>query len=217
MKTAKDVLKSIKDNDVKYVDLRFTDPRGKWQHVTFDISMIDEEIFAEGTMFDGSSIAGWKAINESDMTLMPDPVTATIDPFFRVEQLRERFGSEAVIDQAAELLVTGIVHVDDRADEVGDLLGDVADVRSAGSRAEQLGVATGVHHVVVPGEGPVPRALREIAVVGLRVEGDRCFVAQALKPGFTICVRRDPEVGLAQLHLVDDGHHVLLRWDGPRR
>ena len=82
MKTAKDVLKSIKDNDVKYVDLRFTDPRGKWQHVTFDIGMIDEDIFAEGTMFDGSSIAGWKAINESDMCLMPDPVTATIDPFF---------------------------------------------------------------------------------------------------------------------------------------
>jgi glutamine synthetase len=82
MKTAKDVLKEIKDNDVKYVDLRFTDPRGKWQHVTFDISMIDEDIFAEGTMFDGSSIAGWKAINESDMCLMPDPVTATIDPFF---------------------------------------------------------------------------------------------------------------------------------------
>ena len=82
MTTAKEVLKSIKDNDVKYVDLRFTDPRGKWQHVTFDISMIDEEIFAEGTMFDGSSIAGWKAINESDMTLMLDPETAVIDPFF---------------------------------------------------------------------------------------------------------------------------------------
>ena len=82
MKNAKDVLKSIKDNDVKYVDLRFTDPRGKWQHVTFDVSMIDEDIFAEGTMFDGSSIAGWKAINESDMCLMPDPLTATIDPFF---------------------------------------------------------------------------------------------------------------------------------------
>ena len=48
MKTAKDVLKSIKDNDVKYVDLRFTDPRGKWQHVTFDVSMIEEDIFAEG-------------------------------------------------------------------------------------------------------------------------------------------------------------------------
>ena len=82
MKTAKDVLKAIKDNDVKYVDFRFTDPKGKWQHVTFDVSMIDEEIFAEGTMFDGSSIAGWKAINESDMMLMPDPSTATIDPFF---------------------------------------------------------------------------------------------------------------------------------------
>jgi glutamine synthetase len=82
MKTAKDVLKAIKDNDVKYVDFRFTDPRGKWQHVTFDQTMIDEEIFAEGTMFDGSSIAGWKAINESDMTLMPDPTTAQMDPFF---------------------------------------------------------------------------------------------------------------------------------------
>src|SRR5438552_13079286 len=82
MKTAKDVLKSMKDNDVKYVDLRFTDPRGKWQHVTFDAGMIDEEAFAEGLMFDGSSIAGWKAINESDMCLMPDPVTATIHPFF---------------------------------------------------------------------------------------------------------------------------------------
>src|ERR1700745_3596849 len=82
MKTAKEVLKSIKDNDVKYVDLRFTDPRGKWQHVTFDVGMIDDDIFAEGTMFDGSSIAGWKAINESDMCLMPDPSTAVIDPFF---------------------------------------------------------------------------------------------------------------------------------------
>ena len=82
MKNAKEVLKAIKDNDVKYVDFRFTDPRGKWQHVTFDVSMIDEEIFAEGTMFDGSSIAGWKAINESDMLLMPDPSTACIDPFF---------------------------------------------------------------------------------------------------------------------------------------
>jgi glutamine synthetase len=82
MNSANDVLKAIKDNDIKYVDLRFTDPRGKWQHVTFDVSMIDEEIFAEGTMFDGSSIAGWKAINESDMILMPDPTTAQMDPFF---------------------------------------------------------------------------------------------------------------------------------------
>lgn len=82
MKTAKDVLSAIKEHDVKFVDFRFTDPRGKWQHVTFDSNMVDEDIFAEGTMFDGSSIAGWKAINESDMVLMPDPATATMDPFF---------------------------------------------------------------------------------------------------------------------------------------
>jgi len=82
MTTAAEVLKSIKDNDVKYVDLRFTDPRGKMQHVTMDQSIVDEDMFADGTMFDGSSIAGWKAINESDMTLMPDPETAVIDPFF---------------------------------------------------------------------------------------------------------------------------------------
>jgi glutamine synthetase len=87
MKTAKDVLKYIKDNDVKYVDFRFTDPRGKWQHVTFDVGMVDEEIFEEGTMFDGSSIGGWKAINESDMILMPDPATACMDPFFAAPTL----------------------------------------------------------------------------------------------------------------------------------
>jgi glutamine synthetase len=82
MTTAKNVLKMIKDNDVKYVDFRFTDPRGKWQHVTVDISTVDEDTFAEGIMFDGSSIAGWKAIHESDMNLMPDPASASIDPFF---------------------------------------------------------------------------------------------------------------------------------------
>src|SRR6188768_1654548 len=75
MTTAKEVMKMIKDNDVKYVDFRFTDPRGKWQHVTFDVTMIEEDTFAEGQMFDGSSIAGWKAINESDMCLMPDPAS----------------------------------------------------------------------------------------------------------------------------------------------
>jgi glutamine synthetase len=82
MTTPKNVMKMIKDNDVKYADFRFTDPRGKWQHVTFDIGMIEEDTFAEGQMFDGSSIAGWKAINESDMCLMPDPASACIDPFF---------------------------------------------------------------------------------------------------------------------------------------
>jgi glutamine synthetase len=82
MADANTVLKMLKDKDVKFVDLRFTDPKGKMQHVTMDVSMIDEDTFAEGVMFDGSSIAGWRAINESDMTLMLDPETAHIDPFF---------------------------------------------------------------------------------------------------------------------------------------
>lgn len=82
MANAKTVLDMIKEKDVKFVDLRFTDPRGKMQHLTMDVDTIDEDAFADGIMFDGSSIAGWKAINESDMTLMMDPETATMDPFF---------------------------------------------------------------------------------------------------------------------------------------
>ena len=60
---------------------RFTDPRGKWQHTAQHVSTIDEDAFRDGIMFDGSSIAGWKAINESDMILMPDPASAVMDPF----------------------------------------------------------------------------------------------------------------------------------------
>ena len=76
------ILDMIKENDIRFIDLRFTDPRGKWQHLTQAIVTVDEESLQEGFMFDGSSIAGWKAINESDMLLMPDLSTATIDPFF---------------------------------------------------------------------------------------------------------------------------------------
>jgi glutamine synthetase len=82
MTTGNDLLKKIKDENIKYVDLRFTDPRGKLQHVTMDQSAIEADTFEEGVMFDGSSIAGWKAINESDMVLMPDPDSAYVDPFF---------------------------------------------------------------------------------------------------------------------------------------
>jgi glutamine synthetase len=71
----------IKEHDVKYVDLRFTDPRGKMHHTAQHICTIEEESFTDGIMFDGSSIDGWKAINESDMTLMPDAATAVLDPF----------------------------------------------------------------------------------------------------------------------------------------
>jgi glutamine synthetase len=82
MTKASDVLKLIKDKDVKFVDLRFTDTKGKMQHVTADATCVDEGTFADGYAFDGSSIAGWKGIEASDMLLVPDPDTAHLDPFF---------------------------------------------------------------------------------------------------------------------------------------
>ena len=78
---AEKTLKLIQENDVKWVDVRFTDPRGKEQHTTFPSHVVDEEWFKNGCMFDGSSVAGWKGINESDMILMPDDDTAVLDPF----------------------------------------------------------------------------------------------------------------------------------------
>ena len=80
---AENLLKMMKEKDVEFVDLRFTDPRGKMQHVTFDKGMVDDDFFEEGQMFDGSSVAGWKTINESDMLLKPDQSAAIIDPFFQ--------------------------------------------------------------------------------------------------------------------------------------
>jgi glutamine synthetase len=77
-----DVIKLIKDKEVKYADLRFTDTRGKEQHVTIPAKLVDEDLFRDGKMFDGSSISGWKGINESDMILSLDPTTAVVDPFF---------------------------------------------------------------------------------------------------------------------------------------
>ncbi|MBT3070369.1 type I glutamate--ammonia ligase [Rhodomicrobium sp. Az07] len=82
MSNANEIIKKLKDEDIRFVDLRFTDPRGKLQHVTMEASEINDDAFADGIMFDGSSIAGWKAINESDMTLALDPETAHLDPFF---------------------------------------------------------------------------------------------------------------------------------------
>ena len=76
------ILKTLKEEEVKYVDFRFTDTRGKEQHVTVPHHQVDAETFEDGKMFDGSSIAGWKGIHESDMILMPDASTAVLDPFF---------------------------------------------------------------------------------------------------------------------------------------
>ncbi|WP_116968218.1 type I glutamate--ammonia ligase [Blastomonas sp. UPD001] len=80
-KTAADILAMIKENEIEWVDVRFTDPKGKWQHLTMCAGVIGEDELEDGLMFDGSSIEGWKAINESDMILRPDLDAAYIDPF----------------------------------------------------------------------------------------------------------------------------------------
>ena len=82
-----DMLKTIRDEDVEYVDIRFTDPRGQLQHVTVMADQVDEDFLDEGFMFDGSSIAGWKSIEQSDMKLMPDPSSAYMDPFYAEKTL----------------------------------------------------------------------------------------------------------------------------------
>src|SRR3546814_5905650 len=79
--TAADILAKIKDEQIEWVDLRFTDPKGKWQHLTMVAGLIGEDELTDWLMFDGSSIAGWKAINESDMILMTDLDAVYTDPF----------------------------------------------------------------------------------------------------------------------------------------
>ena len=79
--TPKDILKMIEEKEIEWVDLRFTDPKGKWQHLTMCASVIDQDALEEGLMFDGSSIEGWKTINESDMILQPDLDAVFVDPF----------------------------------------------------------------------------------------------------------------------------------------
>ena len=101
MSDAKSVTKKIKDDEIKFVDLRFTDPRGKMQHVTMDAKIMDEEAFTDGIMFDGSSIAGWKVINESDMKLMPDRESRGAGPVFRAEHACRLLRRARALDQRA--------------------------------------------------------------------------------------------------------------------
>ena len=117
-----EVLKLIKEKGVKFVDLRFTDTRGKEQHVTVPQHTVDAAIFEDGKMFDGSSIAGWKGINESDMILMPDPSTAMVDPFF---------------EETTLLLRCDVV-------EPTTMQGYTRDPRSLGKRAEAYLKSTGI-------------------------------------------------------------------------
>ncbi len=120
--SVENVLKMIQENDVKFVDFRFCDTRGKEQHVTFPAHSIDEDTFEEGNMFDGSSVAGWKGINESDMILMPDPSTAVMDPFF---------------DDNTLILRCDII-------EPKDMQGYERDPRSIARRAEAYMASTGI-------------------------------------------------------------------------
>ena len=120
--TPSDVLKLIKDKEVKFADLRFTDTRGKEQHVTIPARLVDEECFVDGKMFDGSSIAGWKGINESDMILMPDASTAVLDPFFE----------EATVNIRCDVI------------EPATMQGYERDPRSLAKRAEAYLKSTGI-------------------------------------------------------------------------
>ena len=125
-------LNLIKDNDIRWVDLRFTDTRGKEQHVSIPASYVDEDFFEDGKMFDGSSIAGWKGINESDMILMPDDSTSIIDPF---------------TDDATVILRCDIV-------EPSTMQGYERDPRSVAKRAEAYLASTGLGDTAFFGPEP---------------------------------------------------------------
>ncbi|WP_372764116.1 glutamate--ammonia ligase [Litorivivens sp.] len=119
---SENTLKLIKDNEVKWVDLRFTDTKGKEQHVTIPAKEVDDSFFEDGKMFDGSSISGWKGINESDMILMPDDAASVLDPF---------------TDDATVIVRCNIV-------EPSTMQGYNRDPRSIATRAEEYMRSTGI-------------------------------------------------------------------------
>ena len=127
--TASDVLKMIKEQEIEWVDLRFTDPKGKWQHLTMVAGVVGEDELTDGFMFDGSSIEGWKAINESDMILKPDLDAVWTDPFSATPML---------------ILVCDIVEP-----STGELY--ARDPRSTAKRAEAYLKTTGIGDTVYIG------------------------------------------------------------------
>jgi len=130
--SADDVLKLIKETEAQFVDLRFTDTRGKWQHVTVPSHAVDESMFEDGKMFDGSSISGWKGINESDMIMMPDPSTAVLDPFY----------DEPTVNITCDII------------EPSTMQGYERDPRSVARRAEAYLQSTGLGDVAFFGPEP---------------------------------------------------------------
>ena len=127
--TAQDVLNRIKEEEIEWVDVRFTDPKGKWHHLTMVSSVIDEDALTDGLMFDGSSIAGWKAINESDMVLKPDLDAVYTDPFSATPML---------------ILICDVVEP-----STGELY--ARDPRSTAKRAEAYLQSTGIGDTVYVG------------------------------------------------------------------
>ena len=126
------VLKMLKDNNVKFVDFRFTDSHGKEQHVSVPAHTVEADLFTDGKMFDGSSIAGWKGINESDMIMMPDADTAVMDPF---------------ADEPTLILTCDIV-------EPATMQGYERDPRSVAKRAEEYLKSTGIADTAYFGPEP---------------------------------------------------------------
>ena len=125
-------LELIKTSEAKFIDLRFTDTKGKEQHVSIPTHQVDEDFFEEGKMFDGSSIAGWKGINESDMVLMPDVSTLVVDPF----------AEETQINVTCDILEPSTMEGYDR------------DPRSVAKRAEAYLKSTGIGDKVLVGPEP---------------------------------------------------------------
>ncbi len=130
--SAANVMKMIKETGAKFVDFRFTDTHGKEQHVTVPISQVDEDTFVEGKMFDGSSIEGWKGINESDMILMPEAETAVLDPF----------ADEPMINITCSIV------------EPSTMQGYERDPRSVAKRAEEYLQSTGIGDAALFGPEP---------------------------------------------------------------
>ncbi|WP_392552340.1 glutamate--ammonia ligase [Orbus wheelerorum] len=126
------VLTMIKENDVKFIDLRFTDTKGKEHHITIPVSQIDADFFEDGKMFDGSSIEGWKGINESDMVLMPDVSSVVIDPFYE----------DATMNIRCDIL------------EPATLQGYDRDPRSIAKKAEEFLKSSGIADTVIIGPEP---------------------------------------------------------------
>ncbi|EGQ8298637.1 glutamate--ammonia ligase [Vibrio parahaemolyticus] len=130
--SVENVLSLIQENEVKFVDLRFTDTKGKEQHISIPAHQIDADFFEEGKMFDGSSVAGWKGINESDMVMMPDASSAVLDPFTE----------DATLNIRCDILEPATMQGYDR------------DPRSIAKRAEDYMRSTGIADTVLVGPEP---------------------------------------------------------------